>query len=67
MLKIQGALGQDDFRLGSSAKGGFEVTRIEYAVDADPGRERSWTRSDIAFRWWSKRRMPRWSEAGACR
>lgn len=48
-------------------EGRVEVTRIEYAFDADPGRERSWTRSDIAFRWWSKRRMPRWSEAGACR
>lgn len=36
MLKIEGALGRDDFRLGSSAKGGFEVTRIDYAFQADP-------------------------------
>lgn len=36
MLKIQGALGRDDFRLGSSAKGGFEVTRIDYAFQVDP-------------------------------
>ena len=35
MLKIQGALGRDDFKLGTSAKGGFEVTRIEYAFDVD--------------------------------
>lgn len=35
MLKIQGALGRDDFKLGTSAKGGFEVTRIEYPFDVD--------------------------------
>jgi thiol-disulfide isomerase/thioredoxin len=35
MLKIQGALGRDDFKLGTSAKGGFEVTRIEYSFDVD--------------------------------
>ncbi len=35
MLKIQGALGRDDFKLGTSAKGGFEVTRIEYSFNAD--------------------------------
>jgi thiol-disulfide isomerase/thioredoxin len=35
MLKVQGALGRDDFKLGTSAKGGFEVTRIEYAFDVD--------------------------------
>ncbi len=35
MLKIQGALGRGDFKLGTSAKGGFEVTRIEYSFDVD--------------------------------
>lgn len=35
MLKIQGALGRDDYKLGTSAKGGFEVTRIEYTFDVD--------------------------------
>jgi len=35
MLKIQGALGRDDFKLGTSSKGGIEVTRIEYSFDVD--------------------------------
>jgi thiol-disulfide isomerase/thioredoxin len=35
MLKIQGALGRDDFKLATSAKGGFEVARIEYSFDVD--------------------------------
>lgn len=35
MVKIHGALGRDDFKLGTSAKGGFEVTRIEYSFDID--------------------------------
>ncbi len=35
MLKIQGALGRGDFKLGTSAKGGFEVTRIEYSFEVD--------------------------------
>jgi thiol-disulfide isomerase/thioredoxin len=30
MLKIVGTLGGDDFRLGTTPKGGFEVTSIEY-------------------------------------
>lgn len=30
MLKIAGELGRDDFRLGTSPKGGFEVETIEY-------------------------------------
>jgi thiol-disulfide isomerase/thioredoxin len=35
MLKIKGALAQDDFRLGSGPKGGFEVTAIEFAFPID--------------------------------
>jgi len=35
MLKIQGLLGRDDFKLGTSAKGGVEVTHIEYTFDVD--------------------------------
>jgi len=35
MLKFQGALPMDDYRLGTSARGGFEVTRIEYTFDVD--------------------------------
>jgi thiol-disulfide isomerase/thioredoxin len=38
MLKIAGPLGRDDFKLGTSERGGFEVTRIEYAFTVDPER-----------------------------
>lgn len=37
MLKIVGQLGLDDFRLGTSPKGGFEITSIEYEPTFSPG------------------------------
>jgi thiol-disulfide isomerase/thioredoxin len=38
MLKIRGELGRDDFKLGTSAAGGFEVTQIDYSSPIDPSR-----------------------------
>lgn len=37
VLKIVGQLGLDDFKLGTSPKGGFEVTTIEYEPAFSPG------------------------------
>lgn len=36
VLKLLGELGRDDYRLGTSERGGFEVTQIEYGVTFDP-------------------------------
>lgn len=36
ILKLAGELGRDDYRLGTTMRGGFEVTHIEYDARFDP-------------------------------